>query len=149
MNPPEFEQRMADYLGAELEPIERAEFERLLAADPAAQKRVDALRTLAAAVRELPATVPPVAPQPLIWKRVMVVLRYAAVILLAFAAGYGVRGAGGGPPETVRTVAAVPAAARSVTDSFAERYARAVAAKPGASTLSHALLAMGRTGPQP
>jgi len=49
----EFEQRLAEYLGDELTPEERAAFEARLAADPAAAEQVRALEGARAALERL------------------------------------------------------------------------------------------------
>lgn len=97
MKPDEIQNVLADYLGDELDPARKAEFERALDNDPDLAAEVDSLRKTVQAMRSLdvPSVVlpalspahPPAAAPP----RMLGIMRYAASILIAFTLGAFVR----------------------------------------------------------
>ena len=97
MNRDEQNELLSDALGDELESSQRERFEKLLASDRDFEKEVAGLREALAALRSLGAAGPAATPVGTIaagrrrW-RPATVLRYAAAILLAFGAGFVVRG---------------------------------------------------------
>lgn len=96
MNADEIKGMLADYLGDELSPQDRQRFEEYLDADREFAAEVASLRCALDEMRSLNVpgedafAVPPRAAARRSWS--MVLLRYAAVILLAFTAGFLARG---------------------------------------------------------
>jgi anti-sigma factor RsiW len=176
MTPEEFHEKLPEYLAGELSESEERRVRAFLEANPSEQSRVEALLAALDAVRQ---TVPPPdeaeqrvselpIPAALIGRGatrqaaaraaagrlrlVSVALRYAAVILLAFASGYWARGRQGGelagtPPQgettqiVVRLTEAGPLAG-PLSPRLAERLERAVRDYPQGQTLTWALLSL-------
>lgn len=145
------EQRLADYLSGELDERQSADFERRLAEDPRLDREARELRAAAAAVgmhavdldeaeaRTRGATLPRgLAPAPRSGRWISA-LRYAAVILIAFGAGFWLRGRA----APLRAQHA-PAPRPSIETQLIEQYARAGRENPNSSSFSRALLAVAR-----
>lgn len=113
MKPDKIQNLLADYLGDELDPARKAEFERALDNDPDLAAEVDSLRKTIRAMRSLdvPSVVPPAlspAHPPGAAPRMLGIMRYAASILIAFTLGALVRDVAmapdSAPPSRVITI---------------------------------------------
>lgn len=142
--------RLADYLGHEMNPAERARFEQELAADPALGAEVAALRDTLDVLHRLdsPNTAPVAPSAGGSWRaplRLATVLRYAAALALSFGLGYAVRDA---TPPHAPTPEPTPAAqievqpARHPTREWETRFAQAYARNPKHSALARSLTAL-------
>ena len=167
MNDARFEELLAGLLGDELTSAERAELDEALAADPARAARarelqatVAVLRSAVGAAEAQPVSAPWTGQRPWIRRRTwpLALLRYAAVIALAFGAGHWVRGR----QDTSRSPVPVPgptngavATPAAVVDplapggsgwspALAQRWTAAAQQYPHASEFSRALLALAR-----
>ena len=172
MNDERFESLLADYLTGELSPADEPEFRAELERN---EQRRNLARSLQATAAALEADVPDLdeaeersAAVP--FDRIVLkhlssrkprstgiarvggaALRYAAVILLAFAAGYSARqwqGAEAAPPPVptpvpLRVASAAPA---QINDEYIANYARAARKFPQATSFSRALLAVASRG---
>lgn len=96
MNPDEVKDLLADYLGDELSPGDRQRFEQYLTSDPDFAAEVETLRRTLSAMRSLEVpgqwSAPGIPAARTRAFRAATLLRYAAVILLAFTGGFLVRG---------------------------------------------------------
>lgn len=153
-----FQDKLADWLGDELNPAERVEFEKHANQCAVCRKELEQLSHAARAVHMLrpsEAAVAagvgrvalPVAATPRRWSVAAALLRYAAVIAFAFVAGFVSRGAP--PTETAARpslTATTPAAAAPPTihPRIARNYQRAADQHPNASTLGLSLLSIAR-----
>jgi hypothetical protein len=172
---------MAGYLGDELNEGDRARFEAMMADDADLASEVAALRNTIETMRALdsPGSAPAPAPgighapgtghaapkagvtpspslaRPLrVWSAA--VLRYAAVIGLAFVIGYVTGGQGDrGPgdasrpsagPSPVSGAGSAPAAARPGTDEWLQRAAEVYVNRPGGSSFARSLVAIASAG---
>ena len=165
MNENNRDELMAGYLGDELSEAERARFESMMADDPELAGEVKSLRRTIEAMRALDApgsgrppgngrgTPPMLVGRPLrMWTGAVV--RYAAVIGLAFAAGYLMRG-GGGQEVPTDVAAARPAGgagreiARPVMPEAGEwlqRAAEVYVTRPRGSGFARSLIAVAKAG---
>ena len=145
MNPDEARDLLVDYLGGEMDRSQRERFEEHLTNDPALAAEVEGLRRALAAMRSLddPAAGPAVreaAPRPRHgWTSAL--MRYAAIIVLAFGAGYLANSATTGPNE-----GGLPGIVRPVQNEaprdWETRVAIAYAQQPGRSGLARSLVAL-------
>ena len=175
MNDERFESLLADYLAGELSPADEAEFRTELDRDEQRRKLAQSLQAAAAA---LEADVPDLEqadersadvlfdrivlrhlaerqrqPQPMRVARLGTsLLRYAAVIMLAFATGYLVRGwsrtelEGQPSPTPTPPAHTAGAVAPQINDEYIANYARASRTFPQATSFSRALLAVASRG---
>lgn len=146
MSSADFEDRLADFLGGEMSAEQRASFEASLRGCPADADRVRSLSSLAEEIRGL-APARPESVAPALRLRRAAALRYAAVIVVAFVSGYVFRAGTvvpGSRAEPAVISDASTASLRTPSESLTERFVRVAATKPGASTLSQGLLAIGR-----
>ena len=145
MNSSEARELLADYLGDELSPDQRRGFEAQLAHDPELAAEVENLGGALAALGslELPAPVEPVVRMP-----AHAFLRYAAVVLLAFGAGYWANAAVSGSGATPRS-GEVRVVERSAARDFEMRMAAAYSSQPGRSGLARSLVALARASKRP
>ncbi len=142
--------RLADYLGHEMDPAERARFEQELAVAPALAAEVAALRDTLDVMHRLDSpNRAPVAPSAggsrRATHRFSTVLRYAAAVALSFGLGYIVRDATPShapipEPKPVAQVEGQPAP--RPTREWETRFARAYARNPKHSTLARSLTAL-------
>jgi len=163
MNEQDFDQRLADYLGGELDEQQAAALRAELEADPQRRRLACELHTAAAALetgllspeeaerRTASLACPADAARGAAsatgrgrrWAagRPGVILRYAAVIVAAFGLGYLARGW----REAERSVPALPAVRTAeVNDAYVAGFMRATKAFPESSTFSRALLMLAR-----
>lgn len=152
----EFEVRLGEYLSGEMDADETRAFEALLANDPARRQLADELRETGALVR---AAVPSAelaeqctrglslgrsdrnAGRAAGWRIAAAALRYAAVILLAFALGFMARGWESGPANTRP---AAPSVRTPYEVQFARNYTEVSREHPGTSSFGRTLLAIAR-----
>ncbi len=94
MNREEIEMQMAEYLAGEMPADQRVAFEEQLARDPALKREVTELQRaqLLVAALQVPVTPQRTIPQPQGTRRTVMRWATAAAVMLAFLAGYGVRG---------------------------------------------------------
>lgn len=155
MNCDQIRERLADYLGGELDEPQRSDFDAHVAECAPCREYVHGLRESVAAVEALrlpqavaltraaAIPVPSVARHPRVF--LAAILRYAAVILTAFAAGYFSRGSAENPPNTVDAKPQpMIAAGESIHPEIAQNYQRVATQHPGASTLGLSLLSIAR-----
>ncbi len=150
MNRDPQDHRLADYLGHEMEPAERARFEQELAADPALGAEVAALRNTLDVMHRLdiPNTAPVAPSTGGSWRappRLATVLRYAAAVALSFGLGYAVRDATPShapTPEPKPTAQVEGQPAPRPTREWETRFAQAYARNPKHSTLARSLTAL-------
>ncbi len=176
MTPEEFHEMLPDYLAGELSESQELRLRAFLEAHPAERFRVEELRAAQQAVRQtapspteaedrvvgLPSLASLAGPREAglpatrtaagRFRFVPAALRYAAVVLLAFAGGYITRGwRPAEPAETpaqpeIARVAPAPAAGVLLPDALsphlAERLERAIRAYPQGQTLTWALLSL-------
>jgi anti-sigma factor RsiW len=167
MNCREFREQLAEFIGGELDAEQHAAAQSHMQSCQECRERARGLEAAAAALeaglvspgeaeRRTAALTPPHAARPAAASgrvlRVSTVLRYAAIIMLAFAGGYLVRGwrAGDGAAgqqlaQTGQTVVppvidAVPGVSRELADL----YVRAAQKFPDSSTFSRSLLMLAR-----
>jgi len=171
MNEAERDELLAGYLGGELTSQDGARFESMLADDPELAADVAGLRRTIEAMRSLDApgsvraagsgrasgsgrgTMPAPVMRPLrMWWGAVV--RYAAVIGLAFAAGYFMRG-GAGPEAQTGIPAARPAEgadsdialpAPPEAGEWLQRAAEVYVNRPGGSSFARSLVAIAKAG---
>jgi anti-sigma factor RsiW len=176
MNDNDRDELMANYLGDELNESDRARFEAMMAEDADLAAEAAALRGTIDRMRALdtPGSAPAPgmadAPEPghappkvgvaspssmarplRAWGSA--VLRYAAVIGLAFVIGYVMGGRGSneagrrqaGPPA-VSDAGPVPAPARRETDDWLQRVAEVYVNRPGGSSFARSLVAIAKAG---
>lgn len=148
----QFEQRLAAYLGDEFSDEQRAAFEAELAADPARAARTRALRATLAALHD-------VLPADAGWTPLRVSssrgaprrvrsfrwLRYAAIVVMAFGAGFGARmmTEGGAASRTAKSLA--DARTTMEAPAFLREYQRVSQEHAHASAFSRALLTLARS----
>jgi anti-sigma factor RsiW len=148
---------MADYLGGELDDARCSAFDACLAEDPELAREVADLRKAIDALRALeePDTVrsAPAVESAGHRLRLGMALRYAAVILMAFGAGYLTRNAfePSVPVETPGLVRPAPAENKAAepASGLETRMAKAYASQPDRSGLARALLALACAGNEP
>jgi len=111
----EFEMLMADALGGELDAAGRGELESHLAECASCRGEYAAAQSVLVRMRSLPGPLPrigargpferaPQAPKYVFWRKSAPLLRLAAAVVIAFTAGYAVRGvANGDGPRLVST----------------------------------------------
>ncbi len=143
MNRDEIDAMLADALGGELDPSQRGRFDQLLAEDPRLADEFGALQRALVALRSLndPVSIRERASAPssravaVHWRAGM---RYAAVIGMAFVAGFAVRammpGGSKVPPVT-------PPAAESPA-AWEQRFADVYLLHPSESSLARSLVAV-------
>jgi anti-sigma factor RsiW len=132
----ELEQRMADYLAGEMPPDQRAEFEGQAAGDPALARELAGLQQVQSLVASLqvPAT-PPRTARATGTRRMVTRFAAAAAILLAFLAGFGVRGMNAVPHDQ-------PQASADPAEASRQAVIRALEATPSHSELAQSLVAL-------
>lgn len=171
MNEAERDELLAGYLGDELNEAERARFESMMAGDPELAAEAESLRRTIQAMRSLDApgsgrapgsrrlagggdgSPPASVTSPLrVW--IGAVVRYAAAIGLAFAAGYFMRG-GGGQEALPEASASRPAEradsdiARSVpppAGEWLQSAAEVYVSRPRGSSFARSLVAIAEAG---
>ncbi len=134
MNRDELESMLADHLAGELPAEKEAVFQEAMACDPALAAEAESLKRTLRAFDALGAA--PGRPQRRISGAAL--LRYAAVVALAFAGGWLLRGAqatspapsDAGPPDT---------------DELEVRFAQVYMEQPAGSDLARSLVALART----
>lgn len=164
MSEREFDEKLADYLAGELGTDERAAFETLIAADPQRARLVQELRAVEATLRAgLPAydaaerearaaasAADVDRTRPAVRRSVgLIAARYAAVIVLAFGAGFMARGwhnAGAAAAEPRVAAPGTPerAQVRSLEEQLGRNYIAIANERPKASSLGRTLLAAAR-----
>jgi len=138
----ELKAMLADYLGDELAPEQRQQFEAALNDDPEFAVEVDGLKQTLQTIRSLDEPVVTKvthdeAARPAIKTSL---LRYAAVLVLAFIGGYLARG----PQTTMQSQTTQQDKSSSVSDwqlKFAKRYSE----HPSDSSLARSLVALARS----
>jgi anti-sigma factor RsiW len=165
MNEVERDELLAGYLGGELTAEDRARFESMMADDPALAADVAGLRRTIQAMRSLdapgsgraPGSADGAAPTSVMRPLRMwwgAVVRYAAVIGLAFAAGYFMRG-GAGPEAQTGIPAARPderadsdiaLPVRPEAGEWLQRAAEVYVNHPGGSSFARSLVAIAEAG---
>ena len=145
---------LADYLGGELDDAPRQRFENYLAGDAELAAEVESLRGALAAMRalDMPGAAPAMPEKRADFSRsaARTVLRYAAVIIFAFGAGYVTRNAASGPPDGIPSAIVQPGPkARDAAKSWETRVAIAYARQPGRSGLARALIALSHATREP
>ncbi|MBU0638208.1 MAG: zf-HC2 domain-containing protein [Planctomycetes bacterium] len=155
MNCAMFRERLADYIGGELEPEQHAVFATHVSECPTCRAEVRALQAAAAVLdagvlsreeaAERTATLaPPVAVAarvPRLARRprmIYAALRYAAVVALAFGAGYGARGWRVTPVESPPVVVVE----RQINPRLVHRLEQAAKRFPRSTSLSWSLLCL-------
>jgi len=145
MNPDEIKDLLADYLGDELSPSDRQRFEQYLTSDPDFAAEVEALRRTLSAMRSLEVpgqwSAPGVTAARTGVARGAILLRYAAVILLAFTGGFLVRGQSGTGSEPAPPSVVEPERPARQHD-WQTRFASAYAENAGKSGLARSLVAL-------
>ena len=142
----ELKAMLADYLGDELDGDRNREFEAALAKDPkfaaevrGLQETLERLRTL-----DAPTPMPTATSKGARSSAVPRLLRYAAVLALAFVGGYLARGPAAElpqPPLTGTSQEIVGAPSNESTDAWRLRLAKAYAEHPSDSSLARSLIA--------
>lgn len=150
---------LADAVGRELTTLDSRRLEQHTAECVECRDSLTSLRDTAAALRALapagPATAAQIATIPFPRpprsgaRETLVVLRYAAVIFLAFAAGYLSRGFSvesryGSPTPVTDAGASRPAAADALESYIARNYPRVASEHPNVSQLGLSLLSLAR-----
>ena len=152
MNHDELKAMLADYLGNELDVERKNEFEAALANDPELNAEVKGLQETLQTLRTLddPTELSTVAPRAERLLKVPGLLRYAAVVALAFVGGYFARGpAVPLSVDPVRTTKQDPAGS-SFSDPSNEwrlRLAKRYVEHPSDSSLARSLVALARSSP--
>ena len=143
MNRDEIDAMLADALGGELDPSQRERFDQLLADDPRLAEEFRDLQRAVAAIRSLddPASIGERSPAPS--RRALAVpwragMRYAAVIGLAFVAGFAVRAQ---MPADSEAPPVAPWAAESPA-AWEQRFADVYLFHPSESSLARLLVAV-------
>jgi anti-sigma factor RsiW len=150
MNRQEMNDLLADYLGHELSPSDRARFERSMAADAEFAEEVAEMQRALAAMRSLEAPAELVGTEPRTALRfrpsqAATLLRYAAIVLFAFVAGYAARWATAGGRSSPSIAAPAPEPARNgAPGDFEQRFAEAYGRSAGRSDLARSLIALSR-----
>ena len=137
------DERLAAYLGGEMSEDDRRRFEAAMGENPALADEVRGLRRALEAMRSLDDRTVSEAPRP----RVVVkwggaVLRYAAIIGLAFAAGYFLRG---GDVDSSQSQTAIEQASPSEDDWF-QRAAERYVTGPRGPSFARSLVAIAESG---
>ncbi|MBI5863189.1 MAG: zf-HC2 domain-containing protein [Planctomycetes bacterium] len=161
MNCRELENNLAEYLAGELSPADHASARQHVQACPTCAARVVELQTAAAVLESgdvsaadadrATAGLPlPARPQsaPILLSRARMahsVFRYAAVILIAFGAGYWMRGTA--PPKNPPSLTPTQQAPSATPTLIVARYEAASQAYPNAPSLSRTLLAFANAAP--
>ncbi|MEE9130315.1 MAG: hypothetical protein V3T84_09870 [Phycisphaerales bacterium] len=143
----ELKAMLADYLGDELGGDRKVEFEAALARDPkfgaevrGLQETLERLRTL-----DAPTPMPTATSKSARSSAVPKLLRYAAVLALAFVGGYLARGPAAElprPPLTGTSQETVGASSSESADAWRLRLAKAYAEHPSDSSLARSLVAL-------
>ncbi len=152
MNRDQAKDLLADYLGGELDDVRRREFEAHLAGDPDLAAEVDGLRRALAAMRALDAsaatpTLTNTSPRTKL-PRALTLLRYAAIIVFAFGAGYLTRHLAKGHLDQVRSGVVQPRA-QEPAENWETRVAVAYARQAGRSGLARSLVALAQATREP
>lgn len=142
----ELKAMLADYLGDELDGGRHREFEKALTSDPEFAAEVRGLQETLKTLRTLDAMTPmPTAAskraRPVAVPRL---LRYAAVLALAFVGGYLARGPAAdlpGPPLAGTLQETVVASSNESADAWRLRLAKTYAEHPSDSSLARSLVA--------
>ncbi len=142
----ELKAMLADYLGDELDGNRRGEFEAALGRDPeftaevrGLQETLERLRTL-----DAPTPIPTASSKGARSSAVPRLLRYAAILALAFVGGYLARGPAAElpqPPLAGTSQETVGASSNESTDAWRLRLAKAYAEHPSDSSLARSLVA--------
>lgn len=103
MKPDELREKMAEFLGGEMTPVEAARYEAALTTQPLIKAEVEGLKTAIVAMQRLD-TAPPVVDAPVTMAKPArrhrgYAMRLAAMIGLAFFLGYIVKGLESPPPS--------------------------------------------------
>ncbi|MCP4594685.1 MAG: hypothetical protein GY842_28465 [bacterium] len=151
MNAEEARDLLAEYLGDELDSVQQHLFEDCLAKDADLAAEVDGLRRALAAMNSLDApggvTARREAHQPLRhWSAAM--MRYAAVILFAFSAGYLTRNTAD-PNELASKPGIHQSTGSPEWGALETRVAAAYTQNPGRSGLARSLLALAQAAQRP
>ncbi len=141
---------LADYLGGELDDARRRRFENYLAGDPELAAEVESLRGALAALRALDAPYAAEKQAGSSRSPIPILLRYAAVIIFAFGAGYLARNVTSGPSDSAPPGIVQPTPkARDAAKVWGTRVVTAYARQPGRSGLARALIALSRATREP
>jgi len=142
----ELKAMLADYLGEELDEDRNREFEAALARDPEFAAEVGGLQETLQRLRTLDAPIPMSTATSRGTRSLAVpkLLRYAAVLALAFVGGYLARGPAAELPRlplagTSQEIVAAPS--NESTDAWRLRLAKAYAEHPSDSSLARSLVA--------
>ena len=156
-SPDDLRSKLADYLGDELDPRKRAEFEREMQDDPVLATEVASLQSALLDLRSLDdeeetarAAQSPVQTVTTM-RRGAYALRYAAMIGLAFFIGYVMRGMEAQPtpiPIENSEAGTQVEGQLDAQEDFPTRFARNYLDQPGRSGFSRSLIAYSRTGRQ-
>jgi anti-sigma factor RsiW len=160
MNDEKFRELLADYLAGELDEQQAAAFRAELEASPERRRLANELQAAAAALEanvltddearrrteglelEVPLSVDGrrTLKPPRQYKRLFTVLRYAAVIALAFGTGFLVRGWQSRSPAT----ASAPPPAAEINERYLANFVEATQSFPQSSTFTRSLLMLAR-----
>ena len=149
MNADEMRDKLADYLGDELQPEERRRFEEYAATDPSFAAEVESLRETLRAMRSLDESAGEASSGTthgsarMAWARAPALLRYAAIILLAFSAGYLVPDRSETPRDVSTATDVQPKRATDQTE-WQMRLAMAYSNSSSRSGLARSLVALAR-----
>lgn len=142
-NQPWNDQRLAEYLAGEMSADDRARFEETLREDSALAADVAELRQTLAMMSALDAEEteqPEKGVRPHFLRSAM---RYAAIIAMAFVAGYAMRGGGTTMPAASEpNQLALVGASSAPRSSWEQRVARAYAHAPGGNSFGKSLIAL-------
>lgn len=141
MNSDEARDLLADYLGDELDDTRKRRFEAHLTDDPELAAEVDAMRRTMSALRSLDMPMTPTVAPTASRSPISTLLRYAAIVVFAFGAGYLTHNVTTGPvndsaPTIVRPGSKTP------PDDWETRVAMAYAKAHGHSSLARSLVAL-------
>ena len=140
----ELKAMLADYLGDELDGDRKREFEAAVAKDPEFGAEVRGLRETLKTLRTLDALTPTATSKGGRSLAVPKLLRYAAILALAFVGGYMARGPVAELPQPPRTGTSQEIVGASSNESAAAwrlRLAKAYAEHPSDSSLARSLVA--------
>jgi anti-sigma factor RsiW len=150
----EFNAQLADFVGGELDAAARSTANAHMEQCPDCAREANELLQVAGAVRDtvsrtegIPLRSPPLSAAALGFShRAAGLLRYAAVVLIAFAAGYGTRLWLASPQEASPVVAETNSSelAVAVSDRVMTKYSRATHGFPDSSPLSWSLISLAR-----
>jgi len=155
-----FRELLADYLAGELDEQQAAAFRAELAASAERRRLANELQAAAAALEsnvlsenearqrteDLKLEPPPPLKRPHAgeatrrYQRLYAVLRYAAVVALAFGAGFLVRGWQSGSPEAT----SAPSPVTEINERYVANFAEATQSFPQSSTFTRSLLMLAR-----